>query len=268
VAHPDFIQRDAVQTDSDITQFRRVRVVEVTQDSFLQCSCGFFARMGLPCKHILRITNTVTATMCHVRWAKQYLFQFGNNERVTQMLIEMQRVGQGNLVPIPLSVELPTHESYPSFLYDTSTAEGNTMLLLHEQVVPVAMHHSVNMELSGSLYACNDETGIDGAASGMQEEVLLSPQRLWLPNTTPTELYDDEYETNFDGTMKICRNLFNMVRNQPNGISMLQQKLYKLYSEVCSEIANKQPMLQTSDIVSTAVIRGRKTSSRIRSAGL
>ena len=34
VAHPDFIQRDAVQTDSEITQFRRVRVVEVTQDSF------------------------------------------------------------------------------------------------------------------------------------------------------------------------------------------------------------------------------------------
>jgi hypothetical protein len=49
---------------------------------------------------------------------------------------------------------------------------------------------------------------------------------------------------------------------------MLQQKLYKLYSEVSSEIANKQPLLQSSDIVSTAVIRGRKTSSRIRSAGL
>ena len=267
MAHPDFIQRDAVQTDSEITQFRRVRVVEVTQDSFLQCSCGFFARMGLPCKHILRITNTVTATMCHVRWAKQYLFQFGNNERVTQMLTDMQGVGQGNFVPIPISIELPTHETYPSFLFDTSSAEGNTMLLLHQQVVPVAMHHSVNMELSGLLSACNDESGIDDAA-GIQEEVLLSPQCLRLSRTTPTELYDEDYEINYDGTMKICRNLFNMVRNQPNGISMLQQKLYKLYSEVSSEIANKQPLLQSSDIVSTAVIRGRKTSSRIRSAGL
>jgi hypothetical protein len=268
VAHPDFIQRDAVQTDSCITQFRRVRVVEVTQDMFLQCSCGFFARMGLPCKHILRITNTVTATMCHVRWAKQFLFQFGNNERVTQMLIEMQRVGQGNLVPIPLSVELPTLDSYPAFLYDTSSTEGNTMLFLHQQVVPVAMHHSVNMELSRLLPASNDESGIDDTASGIQEEVLFSPQRLRLPNTTTTELYDEEYEINFDGTMKICKNLFNMVRNQPNGISMLQQKLYKLYSEVSSEITTKQSMLPTSDIVSTAVIRGRQTSTRIRSAGL
>ena len=112
--------------------------------------------------------------MCHVRWAKQYLFQFGNNERVTQMFIELQRVGQGNSVPIPLSVELPTHDSYPSFLYDTSTAERNTMLLLHEQVVPVAMHHSVNMELSRLLPASNDESGIDDTASGIQEEVLLS----------------------------------------------------------------------------------------------
>ena len=267
MAHPDFIQRDAVQTDSKITQFRRVRVVEVTQDSFLQCSCGFFARMGLPCKHILRITNTVTATMCHVRWAKQYLFQFGKNERITQMLIDMQRVGQGNFVPIPLSVELPTHETYPAFLFDTSSAEGNTMLLLHQQVVPVRMHHSVNTDLTGLLSPCNDESVIDDA-SGIQEEVLLSPQCLRLPHSTRTELYDEDYEINYDGTMKICRSLFNIVRNQPNGISMLQQKLYKLHSDICCEIANKQPMLQTSDIVSTAVIRGRKTNSRIKSAGL
>jgi hypothetical protein len=121
--------------------------------------------------------------------------------------------------------------------------------------------------LSGLLSACNDESGIDDAA-GIQEEVLLSPQCLRLSRTTPTELYDEDYEINYDGTMKICRNLFNMVRNQPNGISMLQQKLYKLYSEVSSEIANKQPLLRSTDIVSTAVIRGRKTSSRIRSAGL
>ena len=107
------------------------------------------------------------------------------------------------------------------------------------------------------LSASNDESGIDDAASGIQEEVVFSPQRLRLPNTTPTELYDEEYEINFDGTMKICRNLFNIVRNQPNGISMLQQKLYQLYSEVCSEIATKQSMLPTSDIVSAAVIHGR-----------
>ena len=142
------------------------------------------------------------------------------------------------------------------------------MLFLHQQVVPVAMHHSVNMELSGLLPAPNDDNGIDDAAPGIQEEVMFSPQRLRLPYTTLTEAYDEEYETNFDGTMKICKNLFNIVRNQPNGISMLQQKLYKLYSEVCSEIATKRSRLQTSDIVSTAVIRGRKTSSRIRSAGL
>jgi len=68
--------------------------------------------------------------------------------------------------------------------------------------------------------------------------------------------------------MKICKNLFNIVQNQPNGVAMLEQKLYSLYSEVCRDIFSSRPMLLESNLVSTAVVRGKKKSTRIKSAGL
>lgn len=268
VAHPDFLQSDAVHNDSGITQFRRVRVVELIDDSFLQCSCVFFARMGLPCKHILRITNTVTATMCHIRWAKQFLFQFGNNDRVTDMLVKMQRIGQNNMVPVPSSLELPTTDSYPSFLFDTSTTDGDTMLFLHRHVVPVPMHQSLTNALTESLSVTDEDDTMGNSGFGIEEESVFSPNRRQL-QTLPRNVADeDEYEISFDGTMKICMNLFNVVKHQPNGIAMLQRKLYNLYTEVCTEISSKRPQLPGSEMVSMAVVRGRKASTRVKSAGL
>jgi hypothetical protein len=268
VAHPDFLQSEAVRNDSGITQFRRVRVVEFIDDSFLQCSCGFFARMGLPCKHILRITNTVTATMCHIRWAKQFMFQFGNNDRVTDILVTMQRIGLNNMVPVPSSLQLSTADTYPSFLFDTSITDGDTMLFLHRHVEPVPMHQSLNNALTESLSVTDEEDTMGNSGFGIEEESVFSPNRRrlqTLPENAPDE---DEYEISFDGTMKICKNLFDIVKHQPNGIAMLQRKLYDLYTEVCTEISSKRPQLPGTEMVSMAVVRGRKPSTRIKSAGL
>ena len=268
VAHPEFLQSDAVRNDSGITQFRRVRVVEFIDDSFLQCSCVFFARMGLPCKHILRITNTVTATMCHIRWAKQFLFQFGNNDRVTDMLVTMQRIGQNNMVPVPSSLQLPTADIYPSFLFDTSITDGDTMSFLHRHVEPVPMHQSVTNALTESLSVTDEDDTIGNSGFGVEEESVFSPNRRQLQTVPRNAADEDEYEISFDGTMKICMNLINVVKHQPNGIAMLQRKLYDLYTEVCTEISSKRPQLPGSEMVSMTVVRGRKPSTRIRSAGL
>ena len=268
VAHPDFLQSEAVRNDSGITQFRRVRVVEFIDDSFLQCSCGFFARMGLPCKHILRITNTVTATMCHIRWAKQFMFQFGNNDRVTDILVTMQQIGLNNMVPVPSSLQLSTADTYPSFLFDTSITDGDTMLFLHRHVEPVPMHQSLNNALTESLSVTDEEDTMGNSGFGIEKESVFSPNRRrlqTLPENAPDE---DEYEISFDGTMKICTNLFNVVKHQPNGIAMPHRKLYDLYTEVCTEISSKRPQLPGTEMVSMAVVRGRKPSTRIKSAGL
>ena len=268
VAHPDFLQSEAVHNDSGITQFRRVRVVELMDDSFLQCSCGFFARMGLPCKHILRITNTVTATMCHIRWAKQFLFQFGNNARVTDILVTMQRIGQNNMVPVPSSLQLPTADIYPSLLFDTSITDGDTMSFLHRHVEPVPMHQSLTNALTESLSVTDEDDTIGNSGFGVEEESVFSPNRRQLQTVPRNAADEDEYEISFDVTMKICMNLINVVKHQPNGIAMLQRKLYDLYTEVCTEISSKRPQLPDSEMVSMTVVRGRKPSTRIRSAGL
>ena len=268
VAHPDFLQSEAVHNDSGITQFRRVRVVELMDDSFLQCSCGFFARMGLPCKHILRITNTVTATMCHIRWAKQFLFQFGNNARVTDILVTMQQIGQNNMVPVPSSLQLPTADIYPSLLFDTSITDGDTMSFLHRHVEPVPMHQSLMNIMIESLSVADEDDTMANSGFGIEEESVFSPNRRRLQSLPENAPDEDEYEISFDGTMKICMNLINVVKHQPNGIAMLQRKLYDLYTEVCTEISSKRPQLPGTEMVSMAVVRGRKPSTRIKSAGL
>jgi hypothetical protein len=268
VAHPDFLQSEAVHNDSGITQFRRVRVVELMDDSFLQCSCVFFARMGLPCKHILRITNTVTATMCHIRWAKQFLFQFGNNARVTDILVTMQRIGQNNMVPVPSSLQLPTADIYPSLLFDTSITDGDTMSFLHRHVEPVPMHQSLMNIMIESLSVADEDDTMANSGFGIEEESVFSPNRRRLQNLPEYAPDEDDYEISFDGTMKICTNLFNVVKHQPNGIAMLHRKLYDLYTEVCAEISSKRPQLPGSEMVSMTVVRGRKPSTRIKSAGL
>jgi hypothetical protein len=206
--------------------------------------------------------------MCHIRWAKQFLFQFGNNDRVTDMLVTMQRIGQNNMVPVPSSLQLPTADIYPSFLFDTSITDGDTMSFLHRHVEPVPMHQSVTNALTESLSVTDEDDTIGNSGFGVEEESVFSPNRRQLQTVPRNAADEDEYEISFDVTMKICMNLINVVKHQPNGIAMLQRKLYDLYTEVCTEISSKRPQLPDSEMVSMTVVRGRKPSTRIRSAGL
>ena len=50
--------------------FHRVRKVNLNEfgdRQFLFCSCGFWARVGLPCPHILLLVDEVSLSMVHVR---------------------------------------------------------------------------------------------------------------------------------------------------------------------------------------------------------
>ena len=246
-----------------------MRKVELINTNFLQCTCGFYARMGLPCKHVLRITNVLSETMCHIRWAKQYLFQFGKTEQVTNLLLQMQQHGQNNLVPITSSVQLPKADVYPSFLFDTSDDDGNAMLLLHRQSEPVTLHRSLSELSTSMVLSSQEESMLSHSTISIQEETVFSPRRRQIQHSLPSVVDDEgDYELSFDGTMKICKNLFNIVRDQPNGVAMLQQKLYNLYADIVQEISSRRPNPLQSDVVSTAIVRGRKKCHRIKSAGL
>jgi hypothetical protein len=130
------------------------------------------------------------------------------------------------------------------------------------------MHQSVTNALTESLSVTDEDDTIGNSGFGVEEESVFSPNRRQLQTVPRNAADEDEYEISFDVTMKICMNLINVVKHQPNGIAMLQRKLYDLYTEVCTEISSKRPQLPDSEMVSMTVVRGRKPSTRIRSAGL
>ena len=46
--------------------------------------------MGLPCCHILRVTNELNASMCHIRWWEDYISFFDKRPDVTNVLLSLQ----------------------------------------------------------------------------------------------------------------------------------------------------------------------------------
>jgi len=171
------------------------------------------------------------------------------------------------MVPLPLSLILPRNANYPSLLYDTTKEAGETMLLLHEHVRPVPTCYHLAKELAVFSESEQDDAITNGL--GVQEETVLLPAHRQMRFTPPDDNDDmADYEITFDGTMKICKSLFNVYKNQPNSIALLQQKLYNLYSEVCADLTSKRHASVFSDLVSTAVVRRNKKTIRYKSAGL
>jgi SWIM zinc finger len=90
-SHRDEDMLSAVQKDDsalrdedmprEVPKFWRVRVVDVCETSkTLTCSCGYFQRVGIPCRHILKVLRTVhgesfagvTENDVRVFWRKMY----------------------------------------------------------------------------------------------------------------------------------------------------------------------------------------------------
>jgi len=126
------------------------------------------------------------------------------------------------MVPLPSSLNLPSNAHYPSFLYDTTKEAGETMLLLHGHVRPVPTCYHLAKELAVEVGESEQDDAITNGF-GVQEETVLSPARCQMRFTPPDDNDDmADYEITFDGTMKICKSLFNVHKNQPNGIALLR----------------------------------------------
>jgi hypothetical protein len=73
-----------------ITKFFRVRIVHI-QDEALHCSCGFFCRQRIPCRHMLHVLNEMCIEYCGVHWTTLYAQYYGTDHPIAPMLVEMQR---------------------------------------------------------------------------------------------------------------------------------------------------------------------------------
>jgi hypothetical protein len=71
-------------------QIVRLRVVKFEVDGSVCCSCEFFERVGIVCRHILAIVHEVDESMIDVRWRAALGFYFGKKmyARVTSVIMQ------------------------------------------------------------------------------------------------------------------------------------------------------------------------------------
>jgi hypothetical protein len=71
-------------------QIVRLRVVKFEVDGSVYCSCEFFERVGIVCRHILAIVHEVDESMIDLRWRAALRFYFGKPmyARVTSVIMQ------------------------------------------------------------------------------------------------------------------------------------------------------------------------------------
>ncbi len=61
----------------NFTNVYKVKVKQQANQCFLKCDCLHYERCGIPCTHIMKITNEIDETMITVQHRKVYLVHFG-----------------------------------------------------------------------------------------------------------------------------------------------------------------------------------------------
>jgi hypothetical protein len=71
-------------------QIVRLMVVQLEVDGNVCCSCDFFERVGIVCRHILAIVHNLDESMVDVRWREALGFYFGKSvyARVTNVIMQ------------------------------------------------------------------------------------------------------------------------------------------------------------------------------------
>jgi hypothetical protein len=75
-----YFGKDADSMSQKFPVFANVYKVEVTLQAnqhFLKCDCLHYKRCGIPCTHIMKITDEIDETMITVQYQKVYSIHFG-----------------------------------------------------------------------------------------------------------------------------------------------------------------------------------------------
>jgi hypothetical protein len=74
-----------------ISKFVRVRTVEMIDDEYLHCSCGWQSRMMMPCRHIFRVVQRRHPDMYSVRWLSYFQYYYQKDASYTKVFDEQIR---------------------------------------------------------------------------------------------------------------------------------------------------------------------------------
>jgi hypothetical protein len=75
-----YFENDDIALSAKFPQFANVYHVTSTKkghQSFLKCDCLLYERCGIPCSHILKITDEIEATMIKIQHWKVFQVHFG-----------------------------------------------------------------------------------------------------------------------------------------------------------------------------------------------
>ena len=81
----------------------RVMLKKKNTHNFLQCDCLLYERCGIPCSHILRITDKIEDNMVKIQHWKVYATHFGEDSELSRKIMDarsLQQCNEGNGVPI------------------------------------------------------------------------------------------------------------------------------------------------------------------------
>jgi hypothetical protein len=88
-------------------RFRRLRVIQwVEGHNVLICYCGYFHRIGLPCRHLFHLKANISLTDCDIQWYKSYTYHFVRIPRYTQKVCQI--INRAKVVGVPFVASPPT----------------------------------------------------------------------------------------------------------------------------------------------------------------
>jgi hypothetical protein len=129
------LHRGTKKSQKIISSFHRLRVVRYHQGGYLYCSCCHYERVGLPCAHILRVTDKLDISMCDVRWWKSYSYFHGRHNELSKVFqVALENRCRG----IPWQIEKAIGSTeYPIVGAGTNEEELSTMMYLFHSATKV-----------------------------------------------------------------------------------------------------------------------------------
>jgi hypothetical protein len=87
------IKEDVEWPLSALPKYRRVRSVKLKSNGktdFLWCDCGFYGRVGIPCSHVFRISQSMYLENFHVRHWKMFDAFFCDGSKLGELMVAAQ----------------------------------------------------------------------------------------------------------------------------------------------------------------------------------
>lgn len=208
--------------------FIRTRVVNMTSDIHMSCSCGFPSRMRMPCVHIFAVTGETHPKMFHVRWWIDFQLYYGRNHPLKDsafnniLLAPYQGVCVAGLIP-------PCSNSFPQLYDGTSPDDWDTMQQLHDcykrgcavvynEPIPIPACDNISQQ---DMDRPEESDGFEVSTSHTPEaQRLLAPATIADAGSAVTCLDMSAIRAE---SFKVLAEAWKVIENSPNkGIQLLQ----------------------------------------------